>query len=615
MSNLLKNLNSQQQKAVQYNKGPMLVLAGAGSGKTRVLTYRIAYLLSEKGINPTNILAVTFTNKAANEMKERIRQLIDTHYQLPITNYPFAGTFHSFCASVLRKDGYQIGISRSFVIYDQSDQIKVVKKVLKKLDISQKKFRASSIHASISQAKNELLLPDNYSSIASGYWQEVVAEVYKHYQAELIEAKALDFDDLLVFTVNLFKVKSQVLEKYQNRFKYILVDEYQDTNTAQYTLTKLLAGKSKNICVVGDCSQSIYGWRGANYRNVLNFQKAFPKAVVFKLERNYRSTQIILDAATAVIKNNLTHPILSLWTNKSEGAQISLYEAYNEKDEADFIVRTLLDLNQKNAKLKASDIAVLYRTNAQSRVIEEAFLHYGIPYVLVGGVRFYERKEIKDILAYLRLVVNSKDSVSLDRARKIGKRRLSSLLDFIKRSKDIKSELTTLEIMDEILQATRYLERFNSENEEDRARLENIRELKSVAAEYPKIIAFLENVALVEMETSLINSKNMLIRNEKKDAIMFMTLHQAKGLEFNTVFIVGVEEGLFPHSRSLEDAYELEEERRLAYVGITRAKERLFLTHAQKRLYFGSWARNPVSRFITEIPEHLLKPVFPNLDL
>lgn len=613
MHRLLENLNPDQIKAVKHENGPMLVLAGAGSGKTRVLTYRIAYLVAERNVNPANILAVTFTNKAANEMKERVSLLLTTHYTLPITHYPFTGTFHSFCARILRRDGYRIGIPAGFVIYDEYDSQKVVKSVLEKLDISPKKFRPSSILAAISAAKNELFTPKQYAAIARGYWQEVVAEVYPEYQKELVRAKALDFDDLLVKAVELLQQDKQILEKYHNQFQHILVDEYQDTNTAQYMLTKLLAKKHGNICVVGDCSQSIYGWRGADYRNVLNFRKAFPKVTVYRLEQNYRSTQTILDTAHSVIAYNSTHPILKLWTDKDGGEKVSLYEAFNEKDEADFIIRTMLQLYQENSALEAADFGVLYRTNAQSRVIEEAFLHYGLPYILVGGVRFYERKEIKDILAYLRLVLNRQDLVARDRARKTGKKRSDALLKYLTDSSGISEELTTLEIMDEILRVTRYPEQYDEEKDEDRSRLENIEELKSVAAEYPKLITFLENVALVEKEVSAIAKNDKLVRNERKNAVTLMTLHQAKGLEFNTVFIVGMEEGLFPHSRSSDNPYELEEERRLAYVGITRAKERLYLTHTHNRLYFGRRTTNPVSRFITEIPESHLQFTHPDL--
>jgi len=602
MTDILENLNPAQEAAVRHGEGPMLVLAGAGSGKTRVLTQRIAYLVDKHNVKPSQILAVTFTNKAAAEMKERIKKLLEIN----ASNLPTASTFHSFCASLLRKDGYAVGVSSDFVIYDDSDQQGVIKLILKELDLSPKKFRPRPILGSISSAKNELITPQKYRQMAHGAWQEVVANVYPKYQKTLSEAGALDFDDLLLKSVQLFRDNPEILEKYQERYPYILVDEYQDTNTAQYVLTKLLAKKYQNICVVGDCSQSIYSWRGADYRNILNFEKTFPNVKIYELEQNYRSTQNILDAAHAVIQQNTSHPILKLWTQKAGGEQLKLYEAISEKDEAEYIIRTMLKLHQLSDSLKAMDIAVLYRTNAQSRALEEAFLHYSIPYSLVGGVRFYERKEIKDVLAMLRLVVNINDIMALSRVEKIGKRMSKKLLEFIKGSADMKQELTTLEIMDELFQTTRYLERFVEEDEEDQARLDNIRELKSVAAEYSSLVNFLENVALVEREISSTSKDEKLVRGEKKDAVTLMTLHQAKGLEYKVVFMVGMEEGIFPHSRSMDDSYELEEERRLAYVGMTRAKERLFLSYARRRMYFGRYNSNPVSRFIAEIPENLL---------
>lgn len=596
MEDIIGSLNPQQKKIVEYGDGPMLILAGAGAGKTRVLTHRIAYLISVKGINPESILAVTFTNKAASEMKIRVQKIFSVKHK------PFISTFHRFCAYVLRNDGDKAGVPRDFLIYDDSDQKKVIKNILDKIGLTNTKFKPSSLLISISQIKNEFLTIEEYARIARGYWQETVLKVYPEYQKELNRIGAVDFDDLLLKTVELFQKDKKALEKYQERFRYILVDEYQDTNGLQYLLTKLLAKKYRNISVVGDCSQSIYSWRGADFRNVLKFQETFQDAKIFNLEQNYRSTQVILDAAHSVIKNNNSHPILKLWTDKDLGEKIKIYGAQTGQDEADFIVSTLLQLHRQQSEIKASDIAVLYRTNTQSRIIEEVFLHYGIPYVLIGGVRFYERKEIKDVLSYLRLALNPKDLVALERAFSTGKRRTEKLLEFIKKTNNLSETLSTIEIMDKILEITDYLALFNKEEEEDAARLENIKELRSVATEYSKLLSFLENVALVEKEISSIGSKNELIRQGKKEAITLMTLHQAKGLEFDTVFLVGMEEGLFPHSKSLADNYELEEERRLCYVGITRAKKRLFLSYAKRRLFFGSWVSNTTSRFLAELP-------------
>lgn len=602
MSKILENLNPAQLSAVQHKKGPMLVLAGAGSGKTRVLIQRIAYLIEEHGVEPNQILAVTFTNKAATEMKERIKKLLGSK----TSSLPMASTFHSFCAFLLRKDGYGVDVSPDFVIYDDSDQQGVIRRILKDIDLSPKKYRPGSILGSISSSKNELITPTKYLEIAHGHWQEVVSHVYPKYDQILRDAGALDFDDLLLKSVELLRENPDILEKYQERYPYILVDEYQDTNTAQYVLTKLLAQKYKNICVVGDCSQSIYSWRGADYRNILNFEKAFSNVSVYELEQNYRSTQNILDAAHAVISQNTSHPVLKLWTKSSSGEKLKLYEAFSEKDEAEYVIRTMLKLNKLYPSLQAVDIAVLYRTNAQSRALEEMFLHYGVPYSLVGGVRFYERKEIKDVLSMLRLVLNTSDVMARMRVEKIGKKLALKLMEFLRSSVELKEELTTLEIMDELFTMTRYLDRYSEEDEEDLGKLENIRELKSVAAEYPSLVNFLENVALVEREITSTTNDGKLMRGKGRDAVTLMTLHQAKGLEYKVVFIVGMEEGIFPHSRSLDDTHELEEERRLAYVGITRAKERLYLSYARRRMYFGRYNSNSVSRFIAEIPEELM---------
>ena len=614
----LNDLNLDQQSAVKHTDGPVLILAGAGSGKTRVLTYRVAYLIAEKKVSPQNILMVTFTNKAAGEMKERIVKILrykDTKIQseknhtpnISVSLYPassslpFAGTFHSLSAKILRIDGMHIGIPQNFLIYDEQDSLDLVKDVMKKLDISVKSFNPGAVLGTISQAKNELIRATEYPQYARGYFQETVGRVYLEYQKLLKENEALDFDDLLMKTVQLFEREPRILGKYQERYHYVLVDEYQDTNKAQYVLTKLLSGRFNNLTVVGDASQSIYRWRGADYRNMMNFKNDFPDTVVYYLERNYRSTQIILDAAFGVISKNMSHPILKLWTDKHEGERITLYEARNEQDEATFILQTILQSDRPY-----TDFCVLYRTNAQSRVLEEAFLHAGLPYILVGGTRFYERKEIKDVIAYLRLIAHPKDTVSYKRVEKLGKGRLERFLacalEVTKNTKLI--HLTTLELLDKVLEATRYLDIYNANVEEEAYRLENIKELRSVATEFPDLAEFLENVALMEAEYTPAHIRDL---DSHRKAVTLMTLHAAKGLEFPIVFIVGMEEGLFPHSRSLMEKDELEEERRLCYVGITRAKERLYLSYANRGLFFGNRTQNTVSRFIADIPQHVLE--------
>jgi len=590
-STLLKHLNKEQQKAVLETDGPMIVLAGAGSGKTRVLTYKVLYLI-EKGIDPSNILCITFTNKAAGEMKERIIKHLQNR-----NASPWVATFHSMCAKILRVDGKHIGLSPKFLIYDSEDQIEAIKQAMKKFGISTKDFKPYSVHATISGAKNELIDHEQYKSFARGFFQETVAKIYPVYQQILKENDAVDFDDLILKTIQLFKEYENILQKYQNKFQYVLVDEYQDTNRAQYVLTKLLTGKWKNICVVGDFSQSIYSWRGADYRNLLKFKDDFPQTKTFSLSQNYRSTQKILDAASEVISKNKSHPVLKLWTENPTGDEIEIYEAQSEQDEADYIIRKIAFSNIKNL----SDVAVLYRTNAQSRVIEEALLHHTVPYILIGGTRFYERKEIKDVLCYLRLVNNPKDTVSHKRAEKLGKRRLERFLEF-QSTLEEKKDLSTIELLDGILKTTGYLDLYDEKIEEDRMRLENIKELRSVAITFADLTDFLENVALVEQEYLSEKAKT----ENNKNAITLMTLHAAKGLEFSMVFIIGMEEGLFPHNRSLMDREELEEERRLCYVGMTRAKEKLFLTYARRRLFFGQRSTNTISRFVLELPEHVL---------
>ncbi len=614
---LLKDLNPDQQKAVLATDGPIIILAGAGSGKTRVLTHKVLYLILEKKIPPESILCITFTNKAANEMKERIIK------SLPIP--PWVSTFHSLCARILRMDGKYIGFSPKFTIYDTQDQLEAIKEAMNRLSISVKDIKPSSVHTTISQAKNELINAQEYPGFARGYFQETVAKIYTVYQSILKAGDALDFDDLILQTIRLFKEHEQVLKKYQNRFEYLLIDEYQDTNRAQYTLTRFLSAKYKNICVVGDFSQSIYSWRGADYRNLMKFKDDYKGTKTFSLERNYRSTQRILDGASTIVGKNMSHPVLKLWTKNPQGEEIEIYEAGNEQDEAEFIIRKIIELDIKNLH----EVAVLYRTNAQSRVLEEVLLHHSVPYLLIGGIRFYERKEIKDVLSYLRLIENPKDTISYKRAEKIGKGRLAKFLEYKdsiqqeSKAPDITNALDvlataafdagtsdtsdtslpkTIDLLDAVLRATEYLDLYDEKIEEDRMRLENIKELRSVAISFPDLTDFLENVALVEQEYLSEPQAN----GEKKNCLTLMTLHAAKGLEFPVVFMIGLEEGLFPHSRSLMDKSQLEEERRLCYVGMTRAKDRLFLTHARRRLFFGTRASNTVSRFVSELPEHLI---------
>ncbi len=604
----LKDLNPDQKKAVTKTDGPMIILAGAGSGKTRVLTYKVIYLMNTLGVDSVNILMVTFTNKAANAMKERIQKFSQS-------SRPTIATFHSLCAKILRIEGQYVGIPKNFVIYDDQDQVEGVKQAMKILEIPIKDFKPSSILTTISQAKNQLITEAEYLNYARGYFQETVARIYPIYQKLLSENDALDFDDLILKTIELFNKNPQILKNYQGKFQYILVDEYQDTNHAQYVLTKMLSGagtdKSPNICVVGDFSQSIYSWRGADFQNLSKFKEDFKNTQTFSLSQNYRSTQKILDAASSVISKNTSHPILELWTENPKGEDVTLYESRNEHDEGEFIINRILELKSKNPSLSYSDFAVLYRTNAQSRAIEEVFLHQGVSYVLIGGTRFYERREIKDVLAYLRLIANPKDTVSYKRLEKLGKGRLNKFLEFVENFKELEAEtIPTLEILDKVLSRTDYLSLYDEKDEEDRARLENIKELRSVAIEFPNLIEFLENVALVEREYIPASpgqgGPDRPKNGEKKDATNLMTLHGAKGLEFPVVFMVGMEEGLFPHSRSLMDKNELEEERRLCYVGMTRAKEKLFLTYSRKRLFFGQRTSNIVSRFVLELPEKVL---------
>lgn len=624
--NLLSDLNLNQIEAVKETDGPVLILAGAGSGKTRVLTYKVAYLISQ-GVDANQILAVTFTNKAANEMKSRVIRLLGSQVirnektRKPeglTTRLPFMGTFHAFCAKLLRIEGKYIGIPTGFLIYDDDDSLSLVKKIMKEANISTKNFRPSSILGAISSAKSELMDPIRYSEFARGYFAKTAAEVYEIYQKKLNKIGACDFDDLLMKACEIFEKVPQVKDKYAKRFKYVLVDEYQDVNTAQYVLTKHLASYHGTLTVVGDASQAIYSFRGADFRNILNFENDFPQARVFNLEQNYRSTQVILDAANAVISKNSSHPILSLWTKNAAGEKVTIYNATSEIDEANFIVERILDLGKK-----FGSFAVLYRTNAQSRVVEEAFLRTSIPYKIYGGIRFYERKEVKDIMAYLRLLANPLDDIARERVEKLGRGRfkkfqemagkLDSSTPEVKsgRSSENTSEVSSgrippITLIDKILEVTEYLLLIDDGTEQGLMRVENVKELRSVAAGFENLVTFLENVALME---GMVTPEKSFENKADTNFVTLMTIHAAKGLEFDEVFVVGMEEGLFPHSRSMLDAAEIEEERRLAYVGMTRAREKLYLSYATKRLYFGTTSSNLVSRFVVDIPEELISSI------
>ena len=597
MANYLDELNEDQRSAVEYTGSPLLIMAGAGSGKTKTLTYKAAHLIDSGTITPEQLLMVTFTNKAAGEMRERLSKIIGA-------KIPNVGTFHSMSARILRHEAQEVGLSRDFVIYDDSDQESLVKEISNNLEIDPKRFRPRAIMSTISSAKQEMVTPESYQSMAHGPFQEVAAQVYLAYQKQLKVYGAVDFDDLLNLCVKLFQENKTVLTKYQEMFRYIFVDEYQDTNTTQYLFTTLLANKYKQLTVVGDASQSIYRWRGADYRNMAKLKKDYPNLHEIKLSRNYRSTQNILDAATQVIGNNKNHPILSLWTESGAGEKISLITAYSGSDEAKRIVEEIQQLicgSTQGSTPTYNDIALLYRTNAQSRSIEEGFIRAGIPYVLIGGTKFYERKEIKDLLAYLRIVLNPNDGISYKRAEKLGKRKLSQILN-IPHEMDTEAA-TPSELLDKVIENSQYMNQFDSEIEEDLSRIENIKELQAVASEFGNLTDFLENVALVQSE---------YYEGEKKDhknAVTLMTLHAAKGLEFPIVFLVGLEEGLFPHSRSLMEIEEMEEERRLAYVGITRAKIKLYLSWAKQRTIWGSAGIQNRSRFIDEIDPALIEDI------
>ncbi|MBE6146902.1 MAG: ATP-dependent DNA helicase PcrA [Firmicutes bacterium] len=622
----LENLNEKQKEAVLKTEGPLLILAGAGSGKTRVLTTRVAYLIKEIGISPYNILAITFTNKAAKEMQNRLTGLIGE-----VAKNIQVSTFHSFGLKILRENYEYLGYDRNFCIMDSDDSQSVIKRILKDLDLDPKQYNPTAIKSKISGCKNELVTPDMYEKYATSEFEEIVLKVYKAYEKKLKDNNSVDFDDLLILPIKLFKEQPEILQKYQDRFQYILIDEYQDTNEAQYLLTKMLSAKYRNICVVGDESQSIYSFRGANYRNILNFEKDYKEAVTIKLEQNYRSTTTILDAANSVIKNNLNRKDKNLWSTKGEGEKITYYRAESEKDEAHYVgnkIKTLLAND-----VPADEIVVLYRTNAQSRMIEEEMLKQSIPYHVVGGMTFYNRKEIKDLLAYLRLIYNSKDNVSLQRVinvpkRGIGLKTLQTLiakadyeeksiydsiesgkeLEFKKIIEDLKrvsESISLTELVEKVLDTTGMRQELESEKTlEAENRLENLEEFKTVTK------SFEDEYGLVSLEDFLYQVSLVSDKDEYQDSsskISLMTVHSVKGLEYNYVFVIGLEEGIFPHMNSLMDNLSIEEERRLAYVAITRAKEKLYLLNARRRVLFGKDQINPPSRFLSEIEQELIE--------
>lgn len=601
MPSILSGLNSFQKDAVTHVGSPLLLLAGAGSGKTRVLTHRAAYFVKSGKATSSQILLLTFTNKAAGEMKQRLQKLLTDSKNFAILNF-FAGTFHSFCCKVLRADGHLLGIHPNFIIYDTGDQESLVKNIISSLDLTTKEFKPSSILYYIENAKNNYLSPADADAQSHGFWEKYAAKIYNKYQQKLIEYQALDFNDLLFNCVKLFIEYPAVLEKYQDHYRYILIDEYQDTNQIQYLLTKLLASKYRQITVVGDASQAIYGWRGADYRNLVSFTTDFKDAKVINLEQNYRSTQTILNAANAIISKNNSHPILKLFTEKKSTDLIKLFEAESELAEAEYIAQKIQFI-YNNFRIPYRSIAVLYRMNAQSRVIEEAFLKYSLPYVLIGGLRFYDRSEVKDVLSMLRFAHDHFDKMSEDRVEKALGKRKKILFDEHLNNINLK-KMTSLQVLESLVTNSGYLNKFDPKDEDDQKRMENIKELKSVAASFPDINDFLENIALVQQEYSL-QEKNK--KKENRDGIRLMTLHSSKGLEFEVVFLVGFEEGILPHSRSMIEEQDIEEERRLCYVGVTRAKDYLFISYATRRLFFGKSSLNEPSRFLLDIPETLIE--------
>lgn len=629
---LLVGLNPEQRRAVETTEGPLLIQAGAGSGKTKTLTHRIAYIIGTGKATPYNILAVTFTNKAAAEMRERVAHLLGEDPENR-SFMPYMGTFHSICVRLLRQDGEHIGVPRNFVIFDESDRVSAIKQASKQLHIDEKSFPAKVISGLISSAKNELLTASSYEGVASTPAQRAAAQVFPLYQKALKDAGGLDFDDLIARTVHMLESQPEVRKKWQQQFRYVMIDEYQDTNAAQYKLVKLLTNDAKNIAVVGDDWQSIYSWRGADFRNILNFEKDYPNCCVIKLEQNYRSTKRILDAAHAIITKNTQRSEKALWTEAGDGAPIQILPVGNDRAEGEAIVRrirTSADIGSRSFK----DFAVLYRTNAQSRSIEEAFIQYGIPYRIVGGQRFYDRKEIKDIIAYLRLIYQPDDRVSFERivnvpARGIGAKSLQNFFgwqvsenlslsqalmevmrcdtltpkaraalnevnDILDSYRTMMEEVSLPGLLDSLVRRIEYLSYLDDGTAQGESRKENVQELMSVAKNYEEegLAGFLEEVSLISDIDSW---------DSQGKAVTLMTLHAAKGLEFPVVFMIGMEETVFPHSRALYDQSEMEEERRLCYVGMTRAREELYLTYASTRMLYGGLQHNPPSRFLSEI--------------
>jgi len=639
----LNELNDRQREAADTLAGPILIVAGAGSGKTRTLTYRIANVISQKMAHPWQILAVTFTNKAASEMKKRISALLKENFDLNEKNRPVIGTFHSICVRILRANFDRFGREKSFVIYDTTDTEGLMKRLIKENKIDDEKMKPKVVLGMISKQKNNLKTAKDFSARASNYFERNIATLFEAYEKRLAQNNALDFDDLISFTVELFRKYPDVLEEYQERWKYINVDEYQDTNHAQYTLTKLLASKYRNLCVIGDSDQSIYSFRGADITNILDFEKDYNEAKIIKLEQNYRSTQVILDAADDVISKNKNRPEKKMWTEQKEGEIIDVWHCDSEKDEANKVVREIEKI-MIDKKVQLNDVVILYRTNAQSRLMEESLLRYGIPYKVIGGVKFYSRKEIKDVLSYLRVIHNPNDTDSLLRIintppRRIGSTTIQKLQAFaLSRSLSLAEIMNHIEMVDvlndktkaslisfwnkmikwrgeamttdvsvlikKIVQDVDFKAYLIDGTEEGEMRYENILELISVASKYDgltgelSLISFLEEVALVADTDKL---------NQQESNVTLMTLHSVKGLEYEYVFIVGCEENIFPHSRSLLDPLQMEEERRLMYVGVTRAMKKLYLVSAQQRMIFGDFQKNLPSRFLSDISEHLKK--------
>lgn len=634
---VLQGLNSEQRRAVETTEGPLLIQAGAGSGKTKTLTHRIAHIIATGKATPYNILAVTFTNKAAGEMRERVAELLGESAQNR-SFMPYMGTFHSICVRLLRQDGDYVGVPKNFVIFDESDRQSAIKQASKQLMIDEKSFPARMLAGIISGAKNELKTPDELLGAGSGPAQKVAAQVFPVYERMLKEAGALDFDDLIAKTVHLMEYHQEIREKWQRQFKYVMIDEYQDTNAAQYKLVKLLVSGANNIAVVGDDWQSIYSWRGADFRNILNFERDYPKVTVIKLEQNYRSTKAILDAAHAVITKNQQRSDKKLWTDGRPGLPIQVIEAMNERAEGEMIISRIQTAVQHRLR-EFRDFAILYRTNAQSRSIEEAFVRYGIPYRVVGGVRFYDRKEIKDLVAYLRFIFQPEDRVSFERivntpTRGVGAKSLQTfyeyksqhnlglfealqqvsdmpvtgkaqkglleVADIVASYRELLDETELPALLDSLVRRISFIQYLDDGSLQGESRAENVKELLSVAQDYQEmgLEGFLEEVSLLSDLDSMDSSSN---------AVTLMTLHAAKGLEFPVVFMVGLEETIFPHSRALYDQSEMEEERRLCYVGMTRAKEELYLLHASSRMLYGGVQHNPPSRFISEIDASLIE--------